>query len=166
MGWDPGVEQGCRDCILRGVSGRAAASPAWLLALHMGCQRLLPRASECPVRGAGGAEESLFMMQDAQPPALLVPGGVGDGGSWHWLLQADLQPQAWVSNIGSGVCRRSGAVPGVGVHLYLLRAKLPGTGRESFHLDMTKERCWLKGTTGPRRTARLISPVCAFGTDK
>lgn len=126
LGWDPGAEHGCRDCMLLGwqlggVSGRAAASPgspAWLLALHIGCRRLLPRASECPVRGAGGAEALLFMMQDAQPPALLVSGGC------RWLLQADLQPQAWVSNNGSGVYGGSGVVSRV--HLYLLRAKLPG----------------------------------------
>lgn len=129
LGWDPGAKQGWRDCMLLGwqlggVSGRAAASgsPAWRLALHTGCRRLLPRASECPVRGAGGAEALLFMMQDAQPPALLVPGG------WRWLLQADLQPQAWVSNNGSGVCVGSGVVSGVGVHLYLLRASYQERG--------------------------------------
>jgi hypothetical protein len=35
------------------------------------------------------------MTQDAQPPALLVPGG------WHWLLQADLRPEARAGDGGS-----------------------------------------------------------------
>lgn len=166
LGWDPGAEHGCRDCMLLGwqlggVSGRAAASPgspAWLLALHIGCRRLLPRASECPVRGAGGAEALLFMMQDAQPPALLVSGGC------RWLLQADLQPQAWVSNNGSGVCGGSGVVSRV--HLYLLRAKLPGKGGRSFHSDMTKERRWVRDKGTKRHRLILTSQQAPVRTSR
>lgn len=38
------------------------------------------------------------MTQDAQPPALPVPG------AWCWLIQADPQPRAWAGTAGWRVC--------------------------------------------------------------
>lgn len=58
------------------------------------------------------------MTQDAQPPlALLVPG------AWRCLIQADLQPQAWVGTAGRGCVL---GLPGASAQIHLLRAKSSG----------------------------------------
>lgn len=45
------------------------------------------------------------MTQDAQMPTLLVPG------AWRWLIQADLQPQAWAGTSGWRVWVRGSMEP-------------------------------------------------------
>lgn len=89
------------------------------------------------------------MTQDAQPQAPLVPG------AWCWLIQADLQPQAWVGTAGRGCVL---GFPGASAQIHLLRAKSTGKKEESVHSDrMTKERSQAKGTKGPRSTRVMLS---------
>lgn len=89
------------------------------------------------------------MMQDAQPPALLVPG------AWRCLIQADLRPQAWVGTAGRGCVLR---LPGASAQIHPLRAKSSGKKEETVHSDrMTMERSQAKGTKGPRSTRVMLS---------